>query len=56
MTRSFHEIESLFEPGRFTAIKSRTQAINQLKSVLVCADSALREALAGLTNPHLIKR
>ncbi|WP_243762180.1 hypothetical protein [Streptomyces sp. Tu 3180] len=25
-------------------------------AAVVCADSALREALAGLTNPHLIKR
>ncbi|MCX4537866.1 IS110 family transposase [Streptomyces sp. NBC_01669] len=50
------EMLRLFELAKGSAIKSRTQAINQLKSVLVCADSALREALASLTNPHLIKR
>ncbi|GAB3170692.1 IS110 family RNA-guided transposase [Streptomyces incanus] len=46
----------LFKLAKGSAIKSRTQAINQLKNVLVCADSALRETPAGLTNPHLIKR
>ncbi|WP_254397833.1 IS110 family transposase [Streptomyces sp. AC558_RSS880] len=50
------EMLRLFKLAKGSAIKSRTQAINQPKSVLVCADSALREALAGLTNPHLIKR
>ncbi|MFE7245506.1 transposase [Streptomyces sp. NPDC057580] len=50
------EMLRLFKLAKGSAIKSRTQAINQLKSVLVCADSALREALASLTNPHLIKR
>jgi transposase len=35
---------------------AHTQAINQLKSVLVSADAALRESLAGLTNPRLLKR
>ncbi|MFB7224409.1 transposase [Streptomyces sp. NPDC056227] len=50
------EMLRLFKLAKGPAIKSRTQAINQLKSVLVCADSALREALASLTNPHLIKR
>jgi transposase len=39
-----------------SAVKSRTQAINQLKSVLVSANAALRESLAGLSNPHLFKR
>ncbi|MEU6890129.1 transposase [Streptomyces viridosporus] len=50
------EMLRLVKLAKGSAIKSRTQAINQLKSVLVCADSALREALAGLANPHLIKR
>ena len=31
------------------AVKSRTQAINQLKAVLVGADPALRESMAGLS-------
>lgn len=46
----------LFKLAKGSAIKSRTQAINQLKSVLVSADSALRESLAGLSNPHLFKQ
>ncbi|MER6409301.1 transposase [Streptomyces viridosporus] len=50
------EMLRLVKRAKGSAIKSRTQAINQLKSVLVCADSALCEALAGLTSPHLIKR
>ncbi|WP_244181594.1 hypothetical protein [Streptomyces curacoi] len=32
---------------------ARTQAINQLKSVLITADPALREELAGLGNAEL---
>ncbi|MEV4252760.1 IS110 family transposase [Spirillospora sp. NPDC049652] len=50
------EMLRLFKLAKGSAIKSRTQAINQLKSVLVAADPALRESLAGLSNPHLIKR
>jgi transposase len=50
------EMLRLFKLAKASAVKSRTQAINQLKSVLVSADSALREALAGLTNPRLVKR
>ncbi|WP_265566372.1 IS110 family transposase [Streptomyces hygroscopicus] len=46
----------LLKLAKGSAIKSRTQAINQLKSVLVSADTALRESLAGLSNPHLFKR
>ncbi|MCY0932134.1 IS110 family transposase [Streptomyces sp. H27-H1] len=50
------EMLRLFKLAKGSAVKSRTQAINQLKSVLVSADSALRESLAGLSNPHLFKR
>jgi transposase len=46
----------LLKLAKGSAIKSRTQAINQLKSVLVSADAALRESLAGLSNPRLFKR
>lgn len=46
----------LLKLAKGSAIKARTQAINQLKSVLVSADTALRESLAGLTNPRLFKR
>ncbi|MGP4089992.1 IS110 family transposase [Streptomyces sp. KR55] len=50
------EMLRLFKLAKGSAIKSRTQAINQLKSVLVSADVTLRESLAGLTNPLLFKR
>ncbi|MFF8381575.1 IS110 family transposase [Streptomyces sp. NPDC015661] len=50
------EMLRLFKLAKGSAIKSRNQAINQVKSVLVSADSALRESLAGLSNPHLFKR
>lgn len=46
----------LLKPAKRSAIKSRTQAINQLKSVPASADAAMRESLAGLSNPHLLKR
>ena len=39
-----------------SAVKARTQTINQLKAVLVAADPALREALSGLTTTRLIRR
>ncbi|WP_406481235.1 hypothetical protein [Streptomyces platensis] len=38
-----------------SAVKARTQAINQLKAVLVMADPNLREDLTGLDNPVLIR-
>ncbi|MFF0164184.1 IS110 family transposase [Streptomyces sp. NPDC005263] len=50
------EMLRLLKLAKGSAIKSRTQAINQLKSVLVSADAALRESLAGLSNPRLFKR
>jgi transposase len=36
-----------------SAVRSRTQAINQLKAILVGADPALRESLAGMSNRKL---
>lgn len=50
------EIVRMFKLAKASATKSRTQAINQLKSVLVSADPALREAMAGLSNQRLIRR
>ncbi|KUJ66773.1 transposase [Streptomyces albus subsp. albus] len=50
------EVLRLLKLAKGSAIKSRTQAINQLKSVLVSADAALRESLAGLSNPRLFKQ
>lgn len=49
------EMLRLFKLAKGSAIKSRSQAINQLKAVLVVADPTLRESLAGLTNPRLIR-
>jgi hypothetical protein len=45
----------MFKLAKSSAIKSRTQAINQLKAVLVAADPTLREALSGLGTPILIR-
>jgi transposase len=50
------EMIRMFKLAKASAIKSRTQAINQLKSVLVSADPQLREAMSGLSNPRLIRR
>jgi transposase len=38
-----------------SAVKARTQAINQLNAVLVTADPSLRESLAGLGRATLIR-
>ena len=46
----------MFKLAKASAIKSRGQAINQLKAILVRADSALRESLTGLSNPALFRR
>jgi transposase len=46
----------LFKLAKASATKSRTQAINQLKAILVGADPALRESMTGLSNPRLIRR
>lgn len=50
------EMIRMFKLAKASAIKARTQAINQLKAVLVAADPALREGLSGLSNPILIRR
>lgn len=49
------EMLRLFKLGKASAIKSRTQAVNQLKNVLVCSDPQLRDELAGLTTKALIR-
>lgn len=46
----------MFKMAKSSAVKSRSQAINQLKAVLVSADTALRESMTGLSNPKLIRR
>ncbi len=50
------EMVRMFHMAKASATKSRTQAINQLKALLVRAEPALRESLAGLSNPRLIRR
>jgi transposase len=46
----------MFGLVKTSAVKSRTQAINQLKAVLVCADPMLRESLSGLSTSRLIRQ
>lgn len=49
------QIARMFKLAKDSATKARTQAINQLKAVLVTADPVLREDLAGLNNAALIR-
>jgi transposase len=50
------EMARMFKLAKDSAIRSRTQASNQLKAVLVAADPALRESLSGLSARALIRR
>ncbi|NEC89918.1 IS110 family transposase [Streptomyces sp. SID12501] len=45
----------MFKLAKVSAVKARTQAINQLKAVLVIADPALRERLSSLGNAELFR-
>lgn len=45
----------MFKLAKDSAVKARTQAINQLKAVLVIADPALRERLSSLGNRELFR-
>jgi hypothetical protein len=47
------EIARMYKLAKDSAVKARTQAINQLKAVLIRADPQLREELAGLGNAEL---
>ncbi|TDB93544.1 IS110 family transposase [Nonomuraea longispora] len=49
------EMIRMLKVARDSAVKARTQAINQLRAVLMRADSALRDALAGLGSVTLIR-
>lgn len=49
------EMIRLFKLARASAVKSRTQTINQLKAVLVGTDPQLRESMTGLSNPKLFR-
>jgi transposase len=50
------EMMRMFKLTKASAVKARTQTINQLKAVLVAADPALREAMTGLGNAALVRR
>jgi transposase len=50
------EMLRMFKQAKASAVKSRSQAINQLKAILVRADPALRESMTGLSNPKLFRR
>jgi transposase len=50
------EILRLLRLARASAVKSRTQTINQLKAVITNADPALRDPLTSLTSAVLIRR
>jgi transposase len=50
------EMLRVFKVAKDSAVKARTQAINQLKGILVSADPALREELSGLTAHQLVTR
>ncbi|WP_369226572.1 transposase [Streptomyces sp. R39] len=45
----------MYKLTKVSTVKARTQAINQLKAVLVTADPVLREELAGLGNAELFR-
>ncbi|MCZ1014164.1 IS110 family transposase [Streptomyces noursei] len=47
------QIARMYKLTKVSAVKARTQAINQLKAVLVTADPDLREELARLGNAEL---
>lgn len=46
----------LFKLAKASATKSRSQAINQLKAILVGANPGLRDSMTGLSNPTLVRR
>lgn len=49
------EMLRMFKLAKASAMKARSQTINQLKAVLVSADPRLRDELKGLSNPKLIR-
>ncbi len=49
------QIARMYKLAKVSAVKARTQAVNQLKAVLVTADPVLREELAGLGNAELFR-
>ncbi|MGW3985385.1 IS110 family transposase, partial [Streptomyces mirabilis] len=49
------QVARMYKLTKASAVKARTQAINQLEAVLVTADPVLREELAGLGNAELFR-
>jgi transposase len=49
------EMLRMFKLAKASAVKSRSQAINQLKAVLITADAQLRDELSGLSTIMLIR-
>jgi transposase len=49
------EMLRMFRLARASAVKSRTQAVNQLKAVIVTAETPLRDTLTGLSDAALIR-
>ena len=50
------EMIRILKIARDSAVKSQTQAVNQVKAVLITAPPELREALQGLTRMALLER
>ncbi len=50
------EMIRMLKTARNSAVKARTQAINQIHAILITAPTPLRASLSGLTVPQLITR
>ena len=50
------EMIRMLKVARSSAVKARTQSLNQIKSLLVTGPAELRESIRGLSTPHLLER
>ncbi len=50
------EMIRMLKTAKNSAVKARTQALNQVHAIVLTAPAALREKLAGLRTPALIGR
>lgn len=50
------EMIRMLKVARASAVKARTQSLNQIKSLLVTAPAGLRESVRGLSTPRLLDR
>ena len=50
------EMVRMLKSAKDSAVKARTQAVNQMKALVVTAPAELRETLDGLTTSALVKR